>query len=537
MKLDRLNEYVLITVVMIVSVLLAIFSGRLAGTGDKSHLTIMAAGAIATIICMWMRTKIWLLIPMFWIASGQLNSTPGHLPFRDLIVILVMCFFCTLKAFKMIRNKPVYSWLDIILLINVLYVVSTYLRNPVGVQAFGSDMVGGRPYLEIIFALAGYWVLSQVIMTPGQAMRLPLLLSAVSLFLGALSAITYLFPALAPILGHLYGGVDAETYNAEQRGNNTGDEGADARAQFLSPIGSTIFNLLYSYTSPLTWINPMYLWRFLLAIIALFFCLKSGHRITVPGIAFTILLATYFRKGIGGVILMFLFIVPPFAILIAGQGTFYQLPETAQRTLSVFPGKWNPNVLMDAQGSTDWRVEMWGIVMHENKYIHNKTFGDGFGYTREVYENMSKEGGQEDFMLVGDVHSGPISAIRDVGYVGMGLFITLLVGVAIRAWGLIRATERTPFYPMALFIGVSCIWIPFAWIFVFGAYGVDFPNMVMLVAFLNLLSNGLAAYRKDLENRDVVGTRQSPPAIAIRRTAAGAGALTPPATSASKLLY
>jgi hypothetical protein len=102
-------------------------------------------------------------------------------------------------------------------------------------------------------------------------------------------------------------------------------------------------------------------------------------------------------------------------------------------------------------------------------------------------------------MLTGDVHSGPISAIRDVGYIGLALFLFLRLGLSIRAWRLIRATERTLFYPLSLFVGIQVIYGSIGFVFVIGAYPQDFPNAIETVALLNLMSNAFAAYRKSLD--------------------------------------
>ena len=510
MKLDRLNEYVLITTVMAVGILLAIFCGRLAGTGDQMHIVLYAAAAVAIIVCLWLRTKIWLLIPTFWVMSGQMNSLPGHLPVRDLVIGGVVLFFLSLKAFKMIRVRPVVRFLDIFMWINVLYLVTVFLRRPVGVHAFGTELVGGRPYLEVIFAVMGYWVLNQVIMTPFQSILLPVLFSGVGFFIAFLSTLAFFFPFLTPIIGGLYSGISAQSYLAQQNGpSGNADDQADTRMQFLQDVASSIFNLLCSFLSPLLFFNPLYTlhWKrfpliyirpFTIACIAFYFCLKSGHRTTIPVMLFTLYAAAYFRKGIAGIVFMAVATLPPLVILVALQGNLYQLPETAQRTLCFLPGKWNQNVLLEAKGSSDWRFQMWDIVLHEEKYIHNKTFGDGFGFTERELEDMAAVGSQEDFMIIGDVHSGPVSAIHVVGFVGLALFIILRIICCYRAWKLIRASQGTPFFPYSLFVGIPTLYGSIGFVFIFGDYKNDFPGTIMTIAFLNLCSNGLVAYHKAL---------------------------------------
>lgn len=497
MKLDRLNEFVMATTVVVLGVVAAIMCGRLAGTGQNSWLWIGAAAVIYIITCFTLRSNIWLLIPMFWICSGQLNSVPGHLPFRDLIVIGAVGYFFTLKAFKVIKTRPKYTWLDIFLWVNLLYVVSLYLRFPVGVNAFGSDIVGGRVYLEIIFAVGGYWVLNQVMITPKQAKIFPLLLCAVSGFLAVVNTITYIFPSTAPTLGKLYGGVDPESYRREESGEAYNEE--DVRTEYLAGVGASMSSLGWTYFSPLTLINPMYIWRFLLMVVAFIFCLKSGHRITMPSMAITLLLAAYFRRGMAAAFIIMLIAIPPAVLVIAGQGTLYELPESAQRTLCFLPGKWDPEVVNSAEDSTDWRLQMWDMMWHDPKYLHNKVFGDGFGFTREELESMAEHGTQEDFLLTNDVHSGPMSTLHAEGCIGLALFLLMFFAAARRAWRLIRGSAGTPFYPSALFVGIGTIYGMFSFVAVFGDIKNDLPNMVLTVGMLNLLTRGLAAYRKSTE--------------------------------------
>ena len=498
MKNDRLNDIVIATLILVFGVILAIACGRFAGNGNNFMLAVVAFIAASGFTCFILRGYIWVLIPMFWSCTGQLNSVPGHLPLRDLIVIVVSVYFFTLKAFKQVRVKPVYSWLDALVGLNILCIVLLYIRFPTGLLAFGADLVGGRPYFEVLFAVAAYWVLNQVAISHRLAKFFPLLLCAVPAFFTIIKIITHYIPATAPILGKFYGGVDAESYQREMSGADDEDVGA-SRVQFLSDVGMTIFSVLCSYFQPLTLINPLYVWRFLLTGIAVFFCLKSGHRITIPSIAFTMLLATYFRKGFASVIILVLLCLPPMVLLVAGQGTLYKLPAPAQRTLCFLPGKWDPDVVAQAEDSKEWRFQMWDIMMHDNKYIHDKMFGDGFGYTKEVEQSMAANGSQEDFMYTNNEHSGPISAIRVSGYVGLGLFLLLLLGSAIRSWQVIRATKDSPFYPLALFIGIGTIYTSFGFVFIFGAYGSNLPDSLLTVALLNIISNGFAAYRKTIE--------------------------------------
>ena len=81
---------------------------------------------------------------------------------------------------------------------------------------------------------------------------------------------------------------------------------------------------------------------------------------------------------------------------------------------------------------------MWKEVLISDKYIENKLLGDGFGFTRRQYATMqqltqfggSTEDVQENAMITGGVHSGPISAIRYVGVV-----VCVLAAFGVRSRG------------------------------------------------------------------------------------------------------
>jgi hypothetical protein len=92
------------------------------------------------------------------------------------------------------------------------------------------------------------------------------------------------------------------------------------------------------------------------------------------------------------------------------------------------------------------------------------------------------------------VHSGPVSAIRYVGYVGLAIFLILAGLVARRAVRLIRRSENTPFFPLALFIGIGAVAFPVSFLLIFGQYGEDLANLIVGIGMQQMLENSLEAY-------------------------------------------
>src|SRR4030095_4354967 len=141
----------------------------------------------------------------------------------------------------------------------------------------------------------------------------------------------------------------------------------------------------------------------------------------------------------------------------------------------------------------------------ESKYIDNKLLGDGFGFSQNEMALMqhltlsSTAESQEWYMLTGAVHSGPISAIRYVGYVGLALYTWFLIVAARTAYRLVRKAQNTECFCPALFMCIPIIFEPFYYWVIFGAYDSSLPTAIYSAGLLKMLSNSLDDREKELE--------------------------------------
>jgi len=159
----------------------------------------------------------------------------------------------------------------------------------------------------------------------------------------------------------------------------------------------------------------------------------------------------------------------------------------------------------DAEGSSEWRFYMWEVVLSTDTYIHNKLLGDGFGFSSGELQIMeqAQSGGpgfigaanQEAFLVQGAFHSGPLSAVRYVGVVGLVFYLTLLVAAAIYSWKLIRRTQDTDYFPLALFVGLTAIYEPIQYTLIFGGFDSGFPTTLFVCGMLKLISKSQHAQR------------------------------------------
>ena len=142
------------------------------------------------------------------------------------------------------------------------------------------------------------------------------------------------------------------------------------------------------------------------------------------------------------------------------------------------------------------------MVLNSDRYIHDKIFGDGFGYLRADFERSiaiasgqeklsGTEAQQEVFMINGDFHSGPIGAIRFVGVVGFALLFPLFYQTIKMALFVIKYSGGTEFQFVSYFYGLQVILAPFIFLFVFGDYRVDICAMLFYVGMLKMIHNSI----------------------------------------------
>lgn len=120
-----------------------------------------------------------------------------------------------------------------------------------------------------------------------------------------------------------------------------------------------------------------------------------------------------------------------------------RLPWVIQRTLSFLPVHVNPIVRMDAEGSLNWRLQMWQALLPDvPRYFW---LGKGYAITESEYAVMSNpqayriiDPSQQGLALSSDYHNGPLSVILPFGIWGVLAFVWFLIA----AWWAIARNRR-----------------------------------------------------------------------------------------------
>jgi hypothetical protein len=484
---------------LVLGLIVALVIGNAVGSSDMRLAAGLIAAIPAAVIFVKLKTNIWVLLPIGWYLAGRLPWLPVPFTLRDLCFMAVIFAFTLFFATRALPWKRKLSTLDYLIYINLAYLATVYVRNPVGFWAIQSSMVGGRPYFEILLAFGAYMVLSRVKPSDAIAKFFPFFFLIPTGIVAVLDLVARVMPQLSYPLAMIYSGVGSMADNA---GLGAAAEVGQDRMTGLKDFGFVSVLALCARYNPITLLSPLYPVRIVLFAAALAAIFLSGFRATFLAAAAFYALATLLRgrgrdifvaAGVGFAALV---------LLISLQGSVVQFPLTMQRALSWLPGDWNPEAVEDAQGSSRWRYEMVEWAWNDSTILRNKIWGQGIGLSIDdmsliAASLMAGQGGanllggsdRENFMVTGTFHNGPISAIKCVGVVGLAFFSVLIIYLAVRAWKLCVLTAGSKAFPLALFVGMPIIYFPFQFLVVTGFYELDLTVSIFSAGLLNLVAN------------------------------------------------
>lgn len=463
---------------------------------DQIETLAKVAGVSLLIGCAFLGRRIWMLLPLM----GTLNlifMIPGQ-PDTLLLAQALFIGFCVLLFLaRRLQSKPAFTELEFWILLLSLCVLQAYIRNPVGLNIFGGDSVGGKPYILFVIALVSSVLLGVFRVTP-EDLRWFIRLS----ILGGLAN----FALLA--VGHFVPKVGVY-YGATSIGGSTGQQGGEygidraTRITFVRDIARNLSLWISSFISPIrACFHP--LWA-PLVLLTFAFAAFSGYRSEIGAVGLTYLVGIAYRGGFGAAFLASLILILSIGLL-ALFNLAAPMPANIQRSLSFLPGTWDQAYVEDSANSTEWRVEMWKEALLTDFWIKNKTLGDGLGMTKEEFNYIRSFTGkqiggnvgsgkltrQQEFMMAsGSYHSGPVATVRTIGYVGLVILILAQIRLAVHAHRQMTRAKNTDWFPLTLFVGIPLVWSPIFFVFIYGDFGTGAASLLVGIGMIRLLENNL----------------------------------------------
>jgi hypothetical protein len=495
---SELHEKIFKVGVILFVFVFSVFAGKMMGNGRFGVVIALLAAVLAVVVVGALKERIWVLIPCLWLLDGQVPISGYPLGVRDFVVLFVAAAAASLMAFKIMNAKAEIRWIDALVIANLVYLVTLFIRNPTGLEFLGSEIVGGRPYFNVFIAFLAYFVIGRVRLTESLAKLIPACIMISLCLVGALNLISEFFPGAGDFLIQFYSGIDFLFLDS----SDSDSDGENNRRMWVLNIGRYGVLYLCAYAVPIRIITLAQPFKFLLLGLCFYLILSTGFRNILLWAVFAFLVSSYFQSGFVGSLKIALLGSIVVAVVILGHDTLYKLPFSIQRSLSFVPGvKWDSSAVQDAEGSIDWRIEIWKDVFFSDRYIRDRTFGDGFGFTRYEYEYAQAIRSQRVrstadtrtiAAMTGDYHSGPLTTLKTAGYLGGTLFLLTMFAASYFAATVIRRARGGPFYAVALFVGIPIVFEPAFYIFIFGKFENALPSVLFGVAMLRVIERSLA---------------------------------------------
>lgn len=485
--------------VLLLGLVLAVLIGDSVASGNYVYLGVFVLIAFVIPFTLRLGTNFWILIALSITADGRLSFVPLPFSLGQICTITAGLLFGVNVVMRRIHLKIPLHWPDVIVLLNVGWLVVTFVKNPTGLFFLGSDSVGAGKYVSIGFAFVGYFILSRCRIPSKWAYYLPVWLAIAYATPYALQTVTTISPQLGGIISRVY---SVSLPSDAQMLVSQGELGSEVRVFGLERTALPLFLAMCAYYAPVSLINPLYPLRVLVFFLTFIFVGLSGFRSYLLAMFGYMTISTWLRGRLRDLIpLVTLIVIGVFALAGAVQSGA-PVPLTIQRALSVLPLGWDQAAIDAAEGTTTWRMDMWRDAWNDPNYFRDKVFGDGFGFTQQelilfANEMIGKQGligvsnTYEMFIIRGSFHNGPLSSIRYGGFVGLILLTTLMIYTAIYSVKVVRASTGTVYAPIAFFTAIPLVYELFAFFAIIGAYDNNMIQCFLGVGMLNLISRSL----------------------------------------------
>jgi hypothetical protein len=302
--------------------------------------------------------------------------------------------------------------------------VTANFTGGLGLAAFGSETVGGKAYFWMIAATCGYFAIISQPITFGKEN-----LYAGLFFLGTLSnAIGSSLGVLTPALYYVFlvFPIDAMP----------GAENPDFISRYygLSTAAMAGFYYILARYGLRRILAEKLIWPTIGLIMATVVVLGGGYRSFFIPIA-GVFVFVYYLEGLVRSRYTLPVAMTGLLVFLAAMPFAEKMPMAIQRSLSILPIKVSPAARLEAERSSEWRIEMWKEVLPEvPKYFW---FGKGIAIDKDALEfsqamRRGTTSQHEGAVLTGAYHNGGLTVLIPFGIWGLLTWIWFLGG-SIRA--------------------------------------------------------------------------------------------------------
>jgi O-antigen ligase len=405
-----------------------------------------------------------------------------------------------LKRDVQFLNIPSITW-SLLFMAFVIFITAK-LTGGFGIRSFGGASYGGKRYVQLFCAIAGFFAITAYRIPKERAILYTALffLGTLSMVMGSLGpwlpASMYFLFALFPVdsLLNLSSGA---TENMRLGGVTFASVGIVAF--ILARHGMTgLFNITQGWRFlPLQFrggfgVNQP--WRLLGCILIGIIGLSGGYR-SVTIMFIMIFTGLFFLERLYKTNLAPILIVVGTITLAVAIPFVPKMPLNIQRSLSFLPIEIDPMAKRAAQDSSDWRINIWKeVVPTIPQYL---IVGKGYGMDPRAvemavaYDQINATDDGSGAIAAADFHNGPLSLIIPLGIFGTIAFLWFLVA-SIRVLINNYKYGDPELHQINTFILVYFLTKTFFFFAVFGSFQNEFAFFTGLIAMSISLNGGMA---------------------------------------------
>jgi hypothetical protein len=422
--------------------------------------------------------------------SLMLFFLPGSPPVWFLLTALSLTLSVMQRALdREMRFVKAPSIVWPLVVLAVIVYLTGYFTGGFGSRAFGSGQYGGRRYWFIFVGIAAFFAIIARPIPQEKAMHY------VSLFLlgGIVNIMSNVIPFLPREFYWLTTIFPVSNNDLGWLAFQSSFSLGIARFLGLTAACFSVFYYMLARYGIRGMLSAAKFWRFAILVTVVVLGMLGGFRLSIVSMGLVFALVFYFEG-----LLRTRYTVIFFSVLVLGGIVLiplaHRLPLSIQRTLTVFPLDLDPVARYEAEGSSEWRLEMWSIVLPEVPRYLFVPKGMGIdGLDMDLTGDLVSRGlakSQDVAILAGDYHNGPLSILIPFGIWGFTGWLWFLAAATRALWLNYRygpgPLRRINTLLLAYFIGNTIVFF-----FIFGGF---FSELIMFtsVAGLSLsLNNGI----------------------------------------------
>ncbi len=358
----------------------------------------------------------------FWNAAVVVPFLPGQPPAWVPLAGLSLAIAVVNRT---LRHRTQFIWVPSVaipLLALAVVVAVTVSARGIGARTLGSDLWGAKRYLWVFGALLGYFALTAAKVQPRQAGGV-----AGLFFISGITAIMS-DAALAGGAAFYWLFMFFPTDLAFHQATTADTLRRFTGMAFMAQAGSWFMLLRFGIRGIL---DPLRPWRLLLFVGLFLLGLFGGFRSSTILFGLLFLTQFWFER----LLWTRIFLLVVLGAVLGGTilvGFAERMPLSVQRSLSFLPINVHPAARQDAQGTLDWRLQMWKVVLPE--VPHYLWLGKGYTFSGADFVLMQEAirrgmfTAYEDTLVSGNYHNGPLTLLIPFGLPGALAFLAFLWG-------------------------------------------------------------------------------------------------------------